>query len=45
MEHQCITPEFANRFWHAMFVNDNAVADIYERFTAAVRSAEGSAYV
>jgi hypothetical protein len=43
-EHQGITPEFANRFWHAMFVDDNAVADTYERFTAAVRSAEGSAY-
>jgi hypothetical protein len=43
-EHQGISAEFASRFWHAMFVDDNAVADIYDRFTAAVRSAEGSAY-
>jgi hypothetical protein len=43
-EHQGISADFASRYWHAMFVDDNAVADIYDRFTDAVRSAEGSAY-
>jgi hypothetical protein len=36
-ERQGISAEFALRFWHAMFVDDNAVADIYDRFTTAVR--------
>jgi hypothetical protein len=39
--HQGIPEELWARFWHAMFVDDNACADIRDHFTASVRSAEG----
>lgn len=43
-EHQGIPPHLLHRTWHAMFVDDNANADIISRFRLSIRGSVGSAY-